>query len=101
MDEGYLASGLNPRTAIGQRSDGAILMLVIEGRQPNRLGATMTDLAQIMLDFGAMNACNLDGGSSSMMWYDGRYINNTASVIGIRPIPTSFLVLKEGARDNG
>lgn len=101
MDEGYLASGLNPRTAIGQRSDGAILMLVIEGRQPNRLGATMMDVAEIMLDFGALNACNLDGGSSSMMWYEGKYINNTASVIGIRPIPTSFLVLKEGVNHNG
>ena len=54
-----------------------------------------------MLDFGAMNACNLDGGSSSMMWYDGKYINNTASVIGIRPIPTSFLVLKEGTQNDG
>ena len=94
--EDTLHSGLNPRTAIGQRSDGAILMLVIEGRQPSRLGATYQDEAELMLRFGAVNACNLDGGSSSMMWYNGAYINNSASVIGIRPIPTSFIVLKEG-----
>ena len=71
-------------------------MLVIDGRQVTSLGATYMDLAEIMLSFGAVNACNLDGGSSSMMWYGDGYVNNCASVIGIRPIPTSFLVLKEG-----
>ena len=96
MPEETLASGLNPRTAIGQRSDGAILMLVIEGRQPSRLGASYQDEAEVMLRFGAVNACNLDGGSSSMMWVNGEYINNSASVIGIRPIPSGFVVLKEG-----
>ena len=75
-------------------------MLVIEGRQPSRLGASYTDLAEVMLRFGAVNAVNLDGGSSSMMYYNGEYINNSASVIGIRPIPTSFVVLKEGRRGN-
>ena len=94
--EESLRSGLNPRTAIGQRTDGAILMLVIEGRQPSRLGATYTDLAEEMLRFGAANACNLDGGSSSLMWVDGEYVNNSASVIGIRTIPSCFIVLKEG-----
>lgn len=93
-----LHSGVNPRTAIGQRSDGAVLMLVIDGRQVSSLGATYTDLAEIMLSYGAVNACNLDGGSSSMMWYGDGYVNNCASVIGIRPIPTSFLVLKEGVQ---
>ena len=86
---------------IHEREPKAMLLLVIEGRQPNRLGATYTDVAEIMLSFGALNACNLDGGSSTMMWYEGRYINNSASVIGIRPIPTSFLVLKEGVKDDG
>ena len=101
VPEENLKSGLNPRTAIGQRSDGAILMLVIEGRQPSRLGASYVDEAELMLRFGAVNACNLDGGSSTMMWFNGEYINNSASVIGIRPIPTSFIVLKEGRNGNG
>lgn len=94
-------SGVNPRTAIGQRSDGAILMLVIDGRQVISMGATMDDLVNIMLDYGAVNACNLDGGSSTLMWYDGDYVNNCASVIGIRPVPTAILVLKEGENGNG
>lgn len=92
---GDLDSGVNPRTAIGQRSDGAVLMLVVDGRQVSSLGATYADLAEIMLSYGAVNACNLDGGSSSMMWYQDKYVNSSASVIGIRPIPTAFLVLKE------
>ena len=94
-------SGVNPRTAIGQRSDGAMLLLVIDGRQVISMGATMQDLVDIMLDFGAVNACNLDGGSSTLMYYDGDYVNNCASVIGIRPVPTAILVLKEGGKSNG
>ena len=90
------ASGVNPRTGIGQRSDGAILMLVIDGRQVSSIGATFRDMADIFERYGAVNACNLDGGSSSMMWYQGEYINHCASVVGIRPVPTTFLVLKEG-----
>jgi exopolysaccharide biosynthesis protein len=94
------SSGLNPRTAIGQRSDGAILMLVIEGRQPSRLGASYLDEAELMLRFGAVNASNMDGGSSTMMWYNGEYINNRANVINVRYIPTSWVVLKEGRNGN-
>lgn len=97
-DPERLMSGLNPRTAIGQRSDGAILMLVIEGRQPNSLGASYLDEAEVMLKFGAVNATNLDGGSSTQMWYDGGYVNSVAMIVGFRRIPTSFLVLKEGVR---
>ena len=93
MDVDSLASGLNPRTAIGQRSDGAILMLVIDGRRATSLGASYRDEAEQMLAFGAVNATNLDGGSSSLMWMDGKYLNNTAAVIGVREIPTSFLVM--------
>lgn len=93
-------SGVNPRTAIGQRSDGAILLLVIDGRQVSSLGATFEDLTSIFLSYGAVNACNLDGGSSTVMYYEGKYINNSASLLGYRPVPTTFLVLKEGASRN-
>lgn len=96
----YEASGVNPRTAIGQRSDGAVLLLVIDGRQIISLGATYNDLIEIFQEYGAVNACNLDGGSSTLMWYQGDYINNCASVVGIRPVPTTFLVLKEGVTNN-
>ena len=96
-----LKSGLNPRTAIGQRSDGAVLFLVINGRQLTSLGASYQDLVDIFLDYGAVNACNMDGGSSSLMWYQGDYINHIASVVGIRPVPSTFLVLPKGGEGNG
>lgn len=99
--EKSLSSGVNPRTGIGQRSDGAILLLVIEGRQVTSLGATYYDMVEIFQSYGAVNACNLDGGSSSMLWYDGDYVNRCASVIGIRRVPTTFLVLKEGVKSDG
>jgi len=69
---------------------------VLDGRQPSKLGASYLDEAELMLRFGAVNASNLDGGSSSLMWVDGEYVNNSASVIGIRTIPSCFIVLKEG-----
>ena len=95
-DPETLPESLNPRTAIGQRSDKAMLLLVIDGRQVSSMGASYQDLVEIMQHYGAVNAVNLDGGSSSLMWYNGSYINKTASVIGIRPVPTSILVLQEG-----
>ena len=67
-------SGLNPRTAIGQRADGAVLMLVTDGRgSSGHLGASASDLIGIMKEYGAVNAANLDGGSSSCMYYKGEY----------------------------
>ena len=91
-----LVSGVNPRTAIGQREDGAVLLLVLDGRSINTLGATMENTCDIMLQYGAVNAGNLDGGSSSVMVYEGEIINNCASVTGPRNIPTGFVVLREG-----
>lgn len=86
-------SGLNPRTAIGQRADGSVLLLVIEGRQTNSLGATYADLANIMLEFGAINAANLDGGMSSSMVYEGKEISTNDSNSGVRDMPTAFIIM--------
>ena len=62
-------SGYNPRTAIGQRSDGAVIFVCIDGRQTSSLGGTYADIINIMVEYGAVNACNMDGGSSSVMMY--------------------------------
>ncbi|MBR1457136.1 MAG: phosphodiester glycosidase family protein [Oscillospiraceae bacterium] len=87
-----LVSGVNPRTAIGQRGDGAVLMLVIDGRQVHSIGATYLDAAQVLLEHGAVNACNMDGGSSSVMYYHGEYVNSCSSANGVaRPLPNAFL----------
>ncbi len=70
-----MGSGLNPRTAIGQRADGAILMFVTDGRgKSGHLGASASDLINVMIEYGAVNAANLDGGSSSCMYYNNEYL---------------------------
>ncbi len=69
-----MGSGLNPRTVIGQRADGSVLMFVTDGRgKSGHLGASAADLIEVMQEYGAVNAANLDGGSSSCMYYDGEY----------------------------
>jgi len=92
LDAGSSGGGYNPRTAIGQRADGAVILLLIDGRQPGSLGASYNDLIDIMLCEGAVNAANLDGGLSSTMYYDGEVINKGYSLYGERPIPTAVLV---------
>ncbi len=89
--------GLNPRTAIGQRKDGAVLLLVVDGRQPSSLGALYTDLIDIMLEYGAYNAANLDGGSSTVMVYEDKIINTCVSLYGPRRTPSAIIVKKEDA----
>jgi len=89
--------GLNPRTAIGQRKDGAVLLLVIDGRQPSSLGALYTDLIDIMLEYGAYNAANLDGGSSTVMVFENKIINTCVSLYGPRKTPTAIIVKGKGS----
>ena len=87
-----MGGGLNPRTAIGQRADGAMLLLVIDGRQTHSLGATLNDLINVMLQFGAVNAANLDGGGSTVLYYKGEVQNSVSSIYGTRGVPTAILV---------
>ena len=94
----FSSSGINPRTAIGQRADGAVLLLVVDGRQIDSLGATFQNLVDIFLEFGAVNAGNLDGGASTLMIYEGEVVNSGPTMIHPRRLPTTFLVrrLDEG-----
>lgn len=96
-------SGANPRTAIGQRSDGTVLLLVTDGRGASgHLGATAADLIKIMSDYGAVNAANLDGGSSSSMYYNGKYEMTSVTFYYANSswrIPTAFVVEKDSANE--
>ena len=87
--------GLNPRTALGQRADGAVLMLVLDGRQATSLGATLSDVADVMMSFGAVNAGNLDGGGSSVIYYNGEIMNVVMSIYGARGVPDAVCVMPE------
>ena len=91
-----LGSGKNPRTAIGQRKDGTILLLVTDGRGDGaHLGASAADLIKVMSDYGAVNAANLDGGSSTSMYYNGEYLKTSVTMYYSNSswkIPTAFVV---------
>jgi len=90
--------GIAPRTAIGQRKTGEVLMLVIDGRSLDSLGATLREVQDILLEYGAVNAANLDGGSSTTMYYNGKVINRPSDKLGERLVPSAFVVLPADSR---
>lgn len=95
--------GTAPRTVIGQRQDGIVLFLVIDGRTTTKPGADMDDLIQIMKNYGAYNAANLDGGTSSVLVVNGTIVNDPIDSTGAhktRPIATGF-ILKRDDNDAG
>lgn len=89
-------SGQNPRTAIGQRKDGSVLILVTDGRGKNgHLGATASDLIEIMAEYGAVNVANIDGGSSSSLYYNKKYLRTSVTFYYTNSswrLPTAFVV---------
>lgn len=91
-----MGSGLNPRTAIGQRADGAVLLFVTDGRGKNgHLGASSGDLISVMEEYGAVNAANLDGGSSSCMYYKDEYLMTSVTLYYTNAswlLPAGFIV---------
>ena len=91
-----MGSGANPRTAIGQREDGTVLFLVTDGSSKNgHLGATAADLIEVMSEYGAVNAANIDGGSSSTMYYNGEYLMDSVTFYYSNSswrLPTAFIV---------
>ena len=82
------------RTAIGQRKDGIVLMVVIDGLQSHSAGVSYADMANIMEKYGAINAANLDGGTSTAMVVNGKYINSpwNGHVKTYRWLPNAFIV---------
>lgn len=73
--KGKGGAGLRPRTAVGQRQDGIVLFIVINGNTSGTRGCDMSELTEIFLRYGAYNAANLDGGGSSSLWAGGKLIN--------------------------
>lgn len=71
-------TGTSQRTAIGQRADGTMIMIVTDGRSTSSLGATRGDVIDLMVRYGAVTAAMLDGGSSAMM-----YCRDYAAKLGI------------------
>lgn len=100
--------GYRPRTAVGQRSDGAVVFVCADGRNADSLGATYADMIDILTEYGAVNACALNDGSASNMLYrdvDGRYGEKGAmqmlnrypvGTTSLRRMPTFWMVKPTG-----
>ena len=89
--------GTAPRTAIGQRKDGIVLFLVMDGRDyvHGIDGVGMVELTEIMMNYGAYNAANLDGGTSCGLVVDGKLTNKPVNGSGkkvTRAIPNAWIV---------
>ena len=88
-----VGDGYHPRTAIAQRKDGTVLLLVIDGRGAGgSFGCTYYDIQEIFMEHGAYNAANLDGGSSATMYFNGKVANTPSDIMGERSIPNAFIV---------
>lgn len=90
--------GYAARTAIGQRKDGIVLFLVVDSNLSRTAGADMVDLTDIMENYGAINAANLDGGTSSVMVEKGELISHPVDGSlrqQTRPIADSFIVVEK------
>ena len=67
--------GKNPRTAIGYTQDGNLIMVAVDGREGASVGMTLRELAGFMQSIGCVNAMNLDGGGSTVMYVNGHVVN--------------------------
>ena len=85
--------GRNPRTAIGYTRDNHLIMLTADGREGSSIGLTLVELANLMKELGCVNAMNLDGGGSTVMFVKGHVVNKPAVQGGI-PLSHTLTVRK-------
>ncbi|OCT14922.1 hypothetical protein A8709_12370 [Paenibacillus pectinilyticus] len=84
--------GRAPRTAVGQKADGTVIFIVIDGRQTSSVGATLKEVQDLFLEDDVINAGFLDGGASSEMVYNNELVTKPSSRYGERRLPSAFLV---------
>ncbi|MBP3382203.1 MAG: phosphodiester glycosidase family protein [Clostridia bacterium] len=87
-----ISGGEDPRAAIGQTADGTVLLLTIDGRQAGMIGGNMRTVTDIMWEFGAVTAANLDGGSSTTMVINDKLVNKPCGPAGARFLPNGWMV---------
>ncbi|MFN0107759.1 MAG: phosphodiester glycosidase family protein [Blastocatellia bacterium] len=82
----------HPRTAIGWRADGKLILLTVDGRQKSSVGMTLDELAGLMLELGCVEAMNLDGGGSTAMVVKNKIVNSPSDATGERAVSDALLV---------
>ena len=91
-DEGFSLKR-HPRTAVGVRADGRLILVTVDGRQPLiSVGMAIAELEALMIEFGSVEAINLDGGGSTTMVVRGRVVNSPSDASGERPVNDALLV---------
>lgn len=84
----------HPRTAMGYTKDNKLIILVIEGRNPNAGGANLIQEAQILKDLGCVEALNLDGGGSSCLLVNGKETIQPSDKTQ-RAVPAVFIIAEK------
>jgi exopolysaccharide biosynthesis protein len=93
------ATDRHPRTAVGKLADGRILFVTVDGRQPGvSVGMPLTELATLLIEFGATEAINLDGGGSTTMVIRNKIVNKPSDATGERPVSDAILVFSRDAK---
>lgn len=95
---GSAIPGVHPRTAAGLDAEGALLLLVVDGRQRDSRGVDLVELADILVDLGAVEALNLDGGGSSTLVVAGQLVNRPAGLEVEREVMSALTVQSRGGR---
>jgi hypothetical protein len=89
--------GRDPRTALGQRADGAIVMIAVDGRRPGwSVGITNWDLAQTLVRYGCVTGFALDSGGSTTIAFDGKLLNRPSDASGERPVGEALVIAYSG-----
>jgi len=89
--------GRDPRTAIGQRADGTIVMLAVDGRRPGwSIGLTNWELAQTLVRYGCVTGFALDSGGSTTVAFDGKVLNRPSDSYGERPVGEALVIAYTG-----
>ncbi|MBE6052240.1 MAG: exopolysaccharide biosynthesis protein [Clostridium sp.] len=85
--------GSSPRTLIGQRADGSIVLAVLDSRiHGSRVAATLKEAQEVMSKLDCVTAATLDGGKSATMYYNEEVVNTPSYAYGERSIPTAIIV---------
>ena len=82
----------HPRTAVAKLKDGKFLMITVDGRSEASGGIGLQNLAEILLELGATDAMNLDGGGSTTMFLSGKIVNHPSDKEGERKVSDAILV---------
>jgi len=82
----------HPRTAVAKLKDGKFLMITVDGRSESSGGISLYDLAAYLLELGATDAMNFDGGGSTTMYLDGKVVNRPSDKEGERKVSDAIIV---------